>query len=332
MAGRGEAEPEARKPGIFNRLGDERGMVLLIAIVVVVLLVTLIVEFDYGTRVSLTTAGTFRNGTQATFLAKSGVRAAQAVLKEDGKTPPAVDHLEEFWATPVPPYPIGGGLVSIYVEDESSKLNINLLSKPTDVEKWGPVWKRFLEEVLQIDQEVFSAIKDWVDEDDLSEDLYGAESGYYQQLDPPYRAKNGPLDSLGELLLIKGVTREVYRKLTQGCDGGPCVTFADTKKINLNTTSVPVCRALDEELTEELCERLVEGRPLENIEGDLEAVAGWGGTGGIRFKLKSFGMIDVRTEFFSVRSIGEVQETRRVAEALIYRKGASAKLLRWRAL
>src|SRR5207248_8062397 len=35
------------------------------------------------------------------------------------------------------------------------------------------------------------------------------ESNYYQTLNPPYNAKNGPLDSLDELLLVKGVTPQL---------------------------------------------------------------------------------------------------------------------------
>lgn len=304
-------------------------MALLIAIVVVVLLVTLIVEFDYGTRVSLTTAGTFRSSTQATFLAKSGVRAAQAVLKDDGKHSPGVDHLEELWATPIPPYPVGNGVVSVHVEDEQAKLNINLLEKTTDYEKWGPVWDRLFD-ALEIDRDVVPAIKDWLDGDDIPEDIGGAEAGYYERLNPPYRIRNGPLDSLGEMLLIKGITQEVYKKLMTRCDGGPCVTIAPTKQVNLNTVSVPVCQALDAELSEELCDRLVEGRPVNNMEGEVEAIAGWGGTGGVRFRLQQKSMISVNSVYFSVQAIAEVQETRRVADALIHRRGNTARLVAWR--
>jgi general secretion pathway protein K len=38
----------------------------------------------------------------------------------------------------------------------------------------------------------------------------GAESDYYQSLTPPYYAKNAPIDDLSELLLVKGVTPEMY--------------------------------------------------------------------------------------------------------------------------
>src|SRR5204862_3510059 len=37
----------------------------------------------------------------------------------------------------------------------------------------------------------------------------GADSSYYAALSPPYRAKNGPLDSVEELLLVRGVTPQL---------------------------------------------------------------------------------------------------------------------------
>ncbi len=52
------------------------------------------------------------------------------------------------------------------------------------------------------------AILDWLDEDDEPRD-YGAETEYYMTLPTPYAAKNGPLDSIEELLLVKGVTPEL---------------------------------------------------------------------------------------------------------------------------
>ncbi len=53
--------------------------------------------------------------------------------------------------------------------------------------------------------ELADAILDFIDEDDDPRSA-GAESDYYQSLTPPYRAKNGPLRSLDELLLVSGVT------------------------------------------------------------------------------------------------------------------------------
>ena len=313
---------------------------MLVAMLVVVLLVTIIVEFDYGTRVALTRAGTFRDGVQASYLAKSGVRAAQAILKEDSENSPSYDATTELWATPLPPYPVGEGYVSGKITDESSKLNINLLKDNTGYDKWGPVWKRLFE-VLDIDPGVINAIKDWVDADDISSDLTGAEASYYRRLDPPYTAKNGPIDSIGELRLIRGITDEIYNQLTTGCDGVPCFTTAPTSldKVNVNTVSIEVCQALHENLTEDSCLELTESRPIESKDSDADFPSSWTGTGGgtgsssgIRFELASLngGYITIKSDYFSILAIGELNETRRAVEALMKRQGQKIQLLSWR--
>lgn len=96
--------------------------------------------------------------------------------------------------------------------DESSKININVL----------PVYARLGEVILEdplvarnllmalpnMTEEIADAIVDFVDSDSEEEE-FGAESDYYESLTPSYGAKNGPLDSIEELLLVRGVTQEL---------------------------------------------------------------------------------------------------------------------------
>lgn len=53
--------------------------------------------------------------------------------------------------------------------------------------------------------ELADAILDFIDDDETSRS-YGCESAYYNGLQPAYSAKNSPLESLDELLLVRGVT------------------------------------------------------------------------------------------------------------------------------
>ena len=61
--------------------------------------------------------------------------------------------------------------------------------------------------------EIADAILDWLDEDDEQRE-FGAEAEYYASLAPPYAPKNGPLETVEELLLVRGVTP----MLLFGCD------------------------------------------------------------------------------------------------------------------
>lgn len=56
---------------------------------------------------------------------------------------------------------------------------------------------------------ISAAILDWIDRD-KNPHLNGTESDYYESLDPPYKAKDGFMDDLSELLLVRGVTPELY--------------------------------------------------------------------------------------------------------------------------
>jgi type II secretory pathway component PulK len=93
--------------------------------------------------------------------------------------------------------------------DEGGKLNLNALIA---LDPSGEVLAAALNTIAQLTNnplltsEVIDAIVDWLDADDDPR-TNGAESSYY--LTNPaggYRAKNGPLNSLDELLLVKGVT------------------------------------------------------------------------------------------------------------------------------
>lgn len=53
------------------------------------------------------------------------------------------------------------------------------------------------------------AVRDWIDSDDAHH-IEGAENEYYLSLEEPYLCKNAPIETVEELLLVKGITREVF--------------------------------------------------------------------------------------------------------------------------
>jgi general secretion pathway protein K len=88
-----------------------------------------------------------------------------------------------------------------------------------------------------------NAIRDWRDADDIGD----AESAYYLAQRVPYRAKNAYFDSVEELLLVKGVTPQIF----YGSEGVPGLrelfsvfTFGANAKVNLRTAPPAVIQAL----------------------------------------------------------------------------------------
>ena len=67
-------------------------------------------------------------------------------------------------------------------------------------------------------EEIADAILDWIDEDEEVRE-FGAESDYYSQLPNPYRALNEPLQSVEQLLLVRGVTPQLLFGLDQNRNG-----------------------------------------------------------------------------------------------------------------
>ncbi|HEV3082767.1 MAG TPA: hypothetical protein VGY66_23485 [Gemmataceae bacterium] len=91
------------------------------------------------------------------------------------------------------------------VIDESGKININALMQ---LDPSGTILYNVLMLLPNMTDEIANSIIDWIDADDTPRPN-GAESDYYSSLSPPYQAKNGPLDSIEELLFVKGVTPQL---------------------------------------------------------------------------------------------------------------------------
>lgn len=301
------------------------GFALLVTLLILVLLVVLILEFDRRTRMDLQAAGNFRDLSRSYYLAKSGVSVAEAVLREDAVQDqragsqaydgPPSSASQELWSTPLPPYPVGEGTVSGEIQDECGKMSVNALvvAGGSDRNKDWDARIRRLFEVVEADPAVVAAVGDWIDKDDALADAFGAETDYYASRPRPYRARNGPVVSLPELRMIKGMDESSYAKVkpfltTAACDGVP-------PAVNLNTAAPEVLQALDpgRQLDQALAVRITAGRPYKTVD-QLKPIVG----------PEIFSRIDrfstVRSRFFSVLARGEVNETRTTILALVERQ------------
>ncbi len=93
------------------------------------------------------------------------------------------------------------------LEDESARLNLNTVAAiESKTENQGKgIGRRMLMALPGMTEDVADAILDWMDLDDEPRE-YGAEIDAYAGLNPGYATKNGPPDTLEELLLVRGVT------------------------------------------------------------------------------------------------------------------------------
>ncbi len=122
---------------------------------------------------------------------------------------------------------VGPGMV-----DEARKLNLN--SAPVDL-----LVRFFIGVGVEVEQAriIADSIADWRDEDD-KEHSNGAEGFYYHALDAGYDCKNGPFESVEELLFVRGMTPEIWQK------AAPYLTAYGKGVVNLNTADRLVLQAL----------------------------------------------------------------------------------------
>ena len=132
------------------------------------------------------------------------------------------------------------------MQDEERLINLNALN----VQSVNVVSS--LLELLGYDKELAKTISysmlDWKDEDKvLSEQQYGAEDDYYAGASAGYKTKNYLFESFDELLLVRGVTKDILKAIR------PFVTVYgrnEVLRVNFETASETVLKALARAQTE----------------------------------------------------------------------------------
>jgi len=260
-----------KSPKILN---NNQGIALLITISVTTILVAAALEYNRRARFAVISTAAVRDHFTMSNMAASGVYAAMALLAKD-RSESNFDSLQEDWANPekidelLKEISFEKGKLSVTISDELSKIQVNALVSFPDSREFNQsqvmLWDRYLryigsEEQLVEDSDpvaIVNSVKDWLDsgDDDATTGLSGAESPYYEDLDPPYASRNGPIPELSELLLIKGITPELYYGSSEtpglsqymtvhGMTAGAGTTFNWPGRININTADLPVLAAL----------------------------------------------------------------------------------------
>ncbi|MFH1640548.1 MAG: hypothetical protein ABIA66_01155 [Candidatus Omnitrophota bacterium] len=225
-----------------------KGSILLIALWSLCLLSTFAVILGYGVRQKIMLASRLDERAKLSLIAEAGVKRAIAEVKKE--LAKEYDAVNDYWSINEEAFKdvfLGDGRFSIYNEyindksgliegrfglvDEERKININNAQLE--------VIKDIFRFVLAIDetsaQELAASIVDWRDGDsELSIPSGSAEDGFYDDLKYPYEAKDASFGSPDELLLVKGITPEIFEKIKD------YVTVYGTGKVNANTASKPV--------------------------------------------------------------------------------------------
>lgn len=262
---------------------SRRGSALLFALVMLVILSSLMISFLFRMRLEQDLAIRYRATHKARALANAGQEYAKLLLIKSlnpGEEPEpeygedffiATRHLGRGVAVRGLERELGDGTFTLHILPESGRRNINRLTEED--------WRTLLEATGVPDDlhdELIGAFLDWVDADDLSR-LHGAESDddFYQ--DAGYPVKNAPIDTLNELLLVKGFTRaivyggplrEKYERPDETARGfADLLTVYGDATLNLNAVSRDTLIALTDLREDQIDSLLAQRHGLDGIPG-----------------------------------------------------------------
>ncbi len=236
---------------------SSNGIALLMVLWVLAILSTIAISFSYMTRLEAGASYNAKELQKAAFLAEAGINKAIVELFYRKKFP----HEEESW-------PVNGSVRQVDFGDKGViKIKIFPERAKVDLNKANELILRGLFDAVEVDPDIqdiiIDSIQDWKDEDDLVR-LNGAEDEYYMSLDNPYNTKNAPFDTIEELLLVKGITEDIFYGSQDRRGVKDFLTvYSYSDKIYINAAEREVLMALPN-MTGEAVDRIVEYR--ENLE------------------------------------------------------------------
>ena len=268
---------------------NQKGIALMAVLWVLVLLIALATEFAFSMKMEVNTTRNYKEDTESYYLSKAGLNMAMAELFKEarfhsihpehgwiignvltasiankstsspGQEDPDTEEsqgqdglgeeetVQDFDIVNRTDIKLENGSITYTIRDENGKISVNSASKNT------------LDKLLQfsgvenkIERSTISdSILDWIDTD-KNHRLNGAEDDYYRKQNPPYYAKNGPIETIDELLKIRGMTEEILYGSEESDDEDKKTGIANhltiykISTVNPNTASEEVLNILFE--------------------------------------------------------------------------------------
>lgn len=298
----------------------DAGFALVIVLFMVGLITLLVLRFVAHSREALKEAEIFRNGTQAYYLARAAIEAGKVILvssalqsQSSGQNYTA---LNQPWATPIINYPVGTkGFLSGLIVDESSKLDVNLLSQ-SGIAPNSQQMIQFsrLFSLLGVNPAILPSIAQWVTPQPSGGSAGG---GPYASMIPPYRPRGGPMSALSELHQVAGMTEAQYQALE------PYITVSSNGLVNVNTASAIVLESLDPGISPGLASQIMAARPFTTMT-PLASILGPSIFANIQ------GSVTVQSSVFSLQAVGTVGRTRQAIRAILSINGIQTQILSYR--
>lgn len=303
---------------------NNRGVALLTTLLVLVFMVIITLDFGNVIRRNLTGAAYSMTRIDLRERVRSAVNLALAILDADQQTS-RYDSLHEHWADGEWLQQRAGklfddGTLELAIDDHSGRLQINALLGPQG--GFDPEQKNRFLRLLTADEiglstdgaeHLLDALKDWLDADDEITG-FGAENSWYHALPTPYDCRNGPVTSIDELLLVRGMSKELLYGAGNHLGLAEFLTpYGNDGWVNINTASPLVLHSLGERLDHATVEALLQYRAdsahdlavldwYKNVYGDL-----------------NIAKTTVSSTYFGVRVKASLRNIGLQAAAMVYR-------------
>ncbi len=197
-----------------------RGAALLLVLWIIGLLGIIVVSFAWDANLEGKVASFARKRAKTDAIARSGMEIAKMLLNHASELPDeddedAAEH--DAWLSDARALrngqavfktdKLGDGAYRVDIVPVGSGgtqgdmgRNVNTLKD----EDWERIFGNILGLPEDLWPELIDSFNDWIDTDDIPRSNGAETEDYYATLDKPYSAKNGPLDTVRELLLIRG--------------------------------------------------------------------------------------------------------------------------------
>lgn len=318
-------------------ISNNRGVALIITILMLSIIVVLTLEFNRSMRDNLHIAVNSRDTIMLNYMARSGYNLGLALLDGDDRES---DSLHDEWAL-FKVYPslsnqlFNEGRFQVEIIDLAGRIQINNLVNKNG--SYNDSQKELLLRLLLLiepdlleeeAEDIIDNIKDWIDADD-EPTRFGAEDLYYQSLEKPYPCSNGSLQSVEELLRIKGVSEDLFYGTLENPGLKELVTIHGdgSGRININTASPSLIMAMAEDMDSEMVNDIISYR--EEDENDLNMPLWYKDALGTNEDIIDPSLIRINGDCFEINSIGLKDNIRRIVRAVVKRTGDAFTLLSW---
>ncbi|MBN2301128.1 MAG: general secretion pathway protein GspK [Lentisphaerae bacterium] len=329
------------------------GSALVVVLWIIGLMSLLVTSMIFDANVEARITSYYRRRIRAEYLSNSGVEIAQFLMQKSVglKKIEESEDQDKWWFTGAQKLaeglavrgmnkPLGVGNIILDIVPEPARRNVNTLTLED--------WERVLE-VAGVPEEMWpeliESVLDWIDQDNNKREDGAETDDYYATLDPPRRAKNGPLDTVGELLLVKGFSEPILYGGTIGADengeGGISVsgigdlltTYGDGR-VNVNAASKRILMTLPD-VDDLVAGAIIEEREGREREGAEPEDNSFENVNDFMSRIQELNPslrrhVTTDSMIFRIKSVGDVRGVRREVWCIVKYVQQALTILQWR--